>query len=398
MASFLDFIGERQPPGPSAARTGPSARTGEREDSTSFFSRVAGGGGGGGGGGSSSVSNNNAPMLPTTAPAAATGRCDNCVRHEKEKIGLSSTVEALREELVALRRQQATMSGTGDSDKRRADALQEEVVQLRAQVTRLVEVLNAEKAATAERTRAEVDRRMYEESFRYSEISSQLDRARSEVERLNEENRRLRASSGSLSQSAPGTQMGGGGLDLLDVLPGGLELGSLKRSEWRHIFERLVAELARRKRAGKETTSLSHSSFDFKTENIRTEVDQLWDSAARNRRPPPPPPPPPTSYYPPPPTDRRAGADEFLAWSSPSKPSTTPVDQCLASMCSGTAARAPTTDTSYLSAASRPMSATSANDFLRVSSSASKLPSVGGGGGALSSDADAFMGFMNKKF
>ena len=45
-------------------------------------------------------------------------------------------------------------------------------------------------------------------------------------------------------RTAPGARQG---FDLSDLLPANLELSSLKKSDWRKLFERLIAELSRRR-------------------------------------------------------------------------------------------------------------------------------------------------------
>lgn len=333
--------------------------------------------------------------VPTPMSSVAPAPCPRCPQHEDDKRRLQAEVEALRQKLTLAVAKGG--SDAADEQRRRADALQTEVEQLRAQLTRCVDALNAE--------RAEGERRARDESHRYASLQYEFDQERREASRLLDENRRLKAQE--LAHSAPsGTSAPTSGtLELLDLLPAGLELGSLKRSEWRHIFERLVAELVRRKKSVSRTTM--QPSFDFRTDHVLTEVDQLWDDVRRNRR--------SSSSMPMPTpyaalqTQRRSTADDFLRSLPPQPAGSNKAEDFLAYAGGAPKPQSTQSADAFLafgeSKASRPMTATSANDFIAFTSSpggsrtGAALPSVGGGGGpgGLASDADAFLGFMGKR-
>ena len=177
--------------------------------------------------------------------------------------------------------------------------------------------------------RIEVERRLNKvlesERLRAQAAEAELVRLRAEVERLSDEGRRLRMELEDCryQKPSPPAEPSGGhagckcSLDLTDILPRNLELSSLKRSDWRKLFERLVTELMKRKaqdgsRAlpamGKRTDPeafLDWGRRSASTQDVRHEADRLWELASSNR---------PRSFassYAPPP---RRDAGDFLSW------------------------------------------------------------------------------------
>ena len=218
--------------------------------------------------------------------------------------------------------------------RKRADAAQAEADQLRVQLHRLVEVMNAERNGMPEKIRLAVESQVGVERGRATQLHDELERARSTVRRLEEENLKLKMAANGASATSASK-----GLELLDILPHGLELGSLKRSEWRHIFERLVAELVRRKKVGLKPEGKA-GTFEFHTDNISSQVNELWDSAGRNRPAYQPPPPAATPYFPPPPLvlnppARTSDAGEFLAAVGPARGNFAEADQFIAAVGAG---------------------------------------------------------------
>ena len=222
----------------------------------------------------------------------------------------------------------------GEIDRltRERDALQKEVDELKRKLrlesehagdfTRLkaaydkataeLKRLQAAQASFEQRVQAEVARRVEHElqqaRRRHEEEARRL---KGELDRLQEENRRLRHDVSSRPQQVVTSNAS---LDLVDILPAGLELSSLKRAEWRRLFERIVAELLRRK---KTTTYVQpapapdrYSRYDSYSYDVKSQVDRLWERSSY-RPPPPPIPPPPPPAAPPAVT---ADADEFLGW------------------------------------------------------------------------------------
>lgn len=259
--------------------------------------------------------------------------------------------------------------------------------------------MNAERNGMPEKIRLAVESQVALERGRATQLQDELERERSTVRRLEDENLRLKkaANGGSVTSAAKG-------LELLDILPNGLELGSLKRSEWRHIFERLVAELVRRKKEGLKPDA-KPGTFEFRTDNnISSEVNKLWDSASRNR-PYQPPPPAATMYHPPPPLNappRTADASEFLAAVGPAPGGNfAEADQFLASVGRGPTGGGDTAKQflSFTEGRSGQLSGGGGgitNDFLTYTSP-KRQSSGGAAGGGLASSADSFLEFTGKR-
>lgn len=189
-----------------------------------------------------------------------------------------------------------------------------EVRRLQVENERLVAELQTERRRSehdrremAERMRGEVERRMYEEReaerARSESMQSELTRLRVEVERLTEEKRRVQIE---VEESRTRKKSSSVGLDLADILPSHLELHSLRRSDWRRLFERLVAELRRRRDEAKADERLYDSKRYTTDYDVRSHVDRLWDQASRDMRHRPPAL-PPVSYP-------KRDASDFLSW------------------------------------------------------------------------------------
>ena len=228
---------------------------------------------------------------------------------------------------------------------------------------------------------------------------SKMRDVRTELERLIEENRKLKIDLDDASRRHTTSTHYGGTMDLTDLFPMGIELSSLKRSEWRRLFEQLVAELVRRKRNGHRAVDTVHelrrsTSYD-NTDEIRRRVDSLWK---KDYTPPPAPPPP------------RRDADDFLKWGG-GAPKRNDADDFLA--WGGSPQRRGSDADAFLAFGGGGGGGTTADDFLKyggsggggggynASSAADFLSFTGGSGGGgggvpLQNDASAFLKFANR--
>ena len=248
---------------------------------------------------------------------------------------------------------------------------------------------------------AEVDRRVYEAQTEErrrieAQYEDKMSRLRSEFDRLLDENRRLERELND-AQRTPAATPSGGTLDLSDLFPLGVELSSLKRSEWRRLFEQLVAELARRKKSHRAVDSVHdvrRSKYNDSHDDVRRRVEELWKKDYA------------PAYMPPPPPRRdaddflrwgaapkRNDADDFLSWSG--APKRSDADAFLAFGGGGGGGGGGKTADDFLrfgkgGGGGGGMSASSTNDFLKFAGGGS------GGGGSLANDAGAFLSFVGK--
>jgi len=335
---------------------------------------------------------------PAPAPPSQTSYvCQRCPRLEGDIRALSNDLERLKHENERLRREGGKVTTvTDESERRRADALHAEVLRLR-------EALANEERRVAERVRLEVERRVYEEreqDRRHIEaLNEQLSRVRIEMERIVEENRRLKIELDDAFATTTTTShqhVSYGGLELSEFFPVGIELGTLKRSEWRALFQQLVTELVRRRKSRvveapplRRTQRTRYSDVD----DVRTRVDRLWSSYRPS--------------YTPPPQPVRRDADDFLRWGGGATSQRKDADDFLAW---GGGAPPPRKDAdaflAFAGGGGGGTKTSTADDFLAFSSGGARpssaeglLSSLGGGGGggtkALASDADAFLRFAN---
>jgi hypothetical protein len=292
-------------------------------------------------------------------------------RVREEEADLQRRLQLENEEL---RRQLATAQADTDNA-----GLYEQIAHLKQQTARLSQELETEGRRWDDERRQmrdEADRGVREEAERH----------RAEIRRLSDELgecRRRHQPPAHPPQRAECDKL----LTLADVLPRGFQLGSLKRAEWQTLFAKLVAELVRRRnecdceKAPPETTYSYTSTYD-----LRSEVDRLWDSVEpmSPRRV------APVSSY-----SVRRDADDFLRWGAPSGSVQPPpaAQDADAFLRFGEGRRAP----------QRPYSASAdANAFLRYSSpgggtSAASVVPPKTSSRPLASDANAFMGYLDRK-
>ena len=209
-------------------------------------------------------------------------------------------------------------------------------------------------------------------------------------------------------RTAPGARQG---FDLSDLLPANLELSSLKKSDWRKLFERLIAELSRR-RGMTTNPGLAYGSMvpgvgmvpmpmhavSYGTlpgvgvgnsggsshDEVKAEADRLWNQARRSssRRAYTPPggygsSARSSSYTP------RANASGFLDWGKGTAPlpGTTRDADAFLKFAAGAARPLPVATPSH-----------EADAFLRMGASGG----CGGSSAAMrSNDADAFLNFAS---
>ena len=155
-----------------------------------------------------------------------------------------------------------------DSERRRAEKLEAEVIRLREALEAEKRRWETERRSINDQVRAEVERRLYEEqesSRRHiATLNEEIQRlhtdARHTIEKLVSENTSLQrelddvAAPGGYQTTASTAPHQGMTMDISDLFPMGLagvQLGSLTRPEWRQLFQQLLAEMVRRKRAAR---------------------------------------------------------------------------------------------------------------------------------------------------